>query len=944
MDVKTPIPDPIVAFDKKTLYIGKSRSIKLKEMNKVTIHEENDHDEYSGRGRQYNRFSSNSFGQRRQHYGSRQEHDDDDGSTTTIMTIFGKNKSFTCITNSNIEITNFSEALKQIHRKIKVKNNEKDPYAAVAGSSSSTLGSNKRKTKTITPYNSRFNQQHQHHRQSHSSLHMTPQKMKQSSGAFLSTNNSETRTDTAATTTRGNVLQHYKNQIITSPSILNLPPKSPRNATPTKLRPSAQDSSDEEELEDPNKKPRVLFKEVVQRDKNRGKLNKLQRKIEQRVLDERSDDEEEKDEDAEMNFKEEEEVVEKQSGRKKRRLRKVAVMKNDVESDGSDMEFDDDGNSSNNEGENSASKVKKKLRLEEEEEEDEDDEENDSPSPAREEKVRKSHPSGKTITDEDTSRETSPLTTEDVIFAAKHDREDETSSSTPPDEKKPAAKKGAGTLHSFFAPRSASSSSSSTASVSSSKTKSSTTTTTLTPVPPTPVKKKRDFSLQSSTPLSHSTNLSWRSNSSMQESTSSVQVEASPMQKQNRWVNHLSASTPKRRYPSPYVDTGEHYHNRRTPVGGYGTDNEEEEEEEEEDDIYNNISPVKTPYQQHYDRTPVNNPYLKTLGLSRSGRGRSIYGRNGHSVGRARLNPNRNNENYLSRRYNNNRPSEADSALGLRGSLAARTNNRDMSRRFLGKSNLFSNDDIEEKVVKPKIPGIQNLGNTCYLSASLQTLYSIPHFLHNLYRSYEELSFTKDLPLTTALLEVAVTIGALKEEDVPMISPETARSTLLSSKAANPSALKKHMDVLTDKFAGYEQRDAHEFLGDLVDFLHEELVDSPSDDKEEEEEPKKSDDSDSEEDSAAKDNVATTVVTTDLPTDEYFHLKVKVCLKCKSCGYSRSKEELYRHLSIDIGEDDESWGVERSLEHFFQAEDREIKCEKCEDGNCATQTMEIISR
>eukprot|EP00984_Skeletonema_dohrnii_P016774 scaffold7511_cov72-Skeletonema_dohrnii-CCMP3373.AAC.1 len=245
-----------------------------------------------------------------------------------------------------------------------------------------------------------------------------------------------------------------------------------------------------------------------------------------------------------------------------------------------------------------------------------------------------------------------------------------------------------------------------------------------------------------------------------------------------------------------------------------------------------------------------------------------------------------------------------------------------------------------EEDYKPKIPGIQNLGNTCYLSASLQILYSIPKFLHELYESYDKLSSTKDLPLTTALLEVAVTIGALKESDAPMISPDTARSTLLSSEAANPSALKKQMDVLTDKFAGYEQRDAHEFLGDLVDFLHEELVDSPSDEKDDES--KKSEESNTED---AEEKPAT-VVTTDLPTDEYFHLKVRVCLKCKSCGYSRSKEELYRHLSIDVGEDDdgESWGVERSLEHFFQAEDRELNCEKCEDGTSATQTMEIISR
>jgi hypothetical protein len=258
------------------------------------------------------------------------------------------------------------------------------------------------------------------------------------------------------------------------------------------------------------------------------------------------------------------------------------------------------------------------------------------------------------------------------------------------------------------------------------------------------------------------------------------------------------------------------------------------------------------------------------------------------------------------------------------------------------KPNIPDGDEEEEVDDKPKIPGIQNLGNTCYLSASLQTLYSIPQFLHKLYQSYEELCSFKELPLTTALLEVAVTIGALKEEDVPMISPDTARSTLLSSKAANPSALKKQMDVLTNKFAGYEQRDAHEFLGDLVDLLHEELVDSPSDEKDDES--KKLVESNSEEDEA--DEKPATVVTTDLPTDEYFHLKVSVCLKCKSCGYSRSKEELYRHLSIDVGEDDdgESWGVERSLEHFFEAEDRELNCEKCEDGTTATQTIEIISR
>jgi hypothetical protein len=65
----------------------------------------------------------------------------------------------------------------------------------------------------------------------------------------------------------------------------------------------------------------------------------------------------------------------------------------------------------------------------------------------------------------------------------------------------------------------------------------------------------------------------------------------------------------------------------------------------------------------------------------------------------------------------------------------------------------------------------------------------------------------------------------------------------------------------------------------------------------------------------------------------------------------RSKEEIYRHLSIDIingdaGKEgvDVKGSVEKSLAHFFQPETREIKCEKCEDGVDASQTLRILSR
>lgn len=67
----------------------------------------------------------------------------------------------------------------------------------------------------------------------------------------------------------------------------------------------------------------------------------------------------------------------------------------------------------------------------------------------------------------------------------------------------------------------------------------------------------------------------------------------------------------------------------------------------------------------------------------------------------------------------------------------------------------------------------------------------------------------------------------------------------------------------------------------------------------------------------------------------------------------RTKDEIYRHLSIDIvdeaptggqGKDRPKASVETSLAHFFQPEEREIKCEKCNVGSHAQQTMRISSR
>lgn len=136
----------------------------------------------------------------------------------------------------------------------------------------------------------------------------------------------------------------------------------------------------------------------------------------------------------------------------------------------------------------------------------------------------------------------------------------------------------------------------------------------------------------------------------------------------------------------------------------------------------------------------------------------------------------------------------------------------------------------------PDFRGIKNIGNTCYMNASLQMLFSVPSFLRQLTTSNEH-------SVVSSIIEL------FQELQLTKRAPASARN------------LKMAVDDKTNKFRGYQQRDANEFLGDLLDTMHDELVDA---EKKEEKEKK-----------------------TTYPTDNFFRLDVEVCLKCKSCGYTR---------------------------------------------------------
>lgn len=117
----------------------------------------------------------------------------------------------------------------------------------------------------------------------------------------------------------------------------------------------------------------------------------------------------------------------------------------------------------------------------------------------------------------------------------------------------------------------------------------------------------------------------------------------------------------------------------------------------------------------------------------------------------------------------------------------------------LSSSDYLSSSGTTSQPLPSQVPrGLINLGNTCYMNATLQSLYSIDAFRSFILNSYQGKT------LTAGLRDV---FKEMKKSNSPV----------------SPADLRGSFARYQSKFSGYGQQDAQEFLRYLINGIHEEF-------------------------------------------------------------------------------------------------------------------------
>lgn len=219
------------------------------------------------------------------------------------------------------------------------------------------------------------------------------------------------------------------------------------------------------------------------------------------------------------------------------------------------------------------------------------------------------------------------------------------------------------------------------------------------------------------------------------------------------------------------------------------------------------------------------------------------------------------------------------------------------------------------------LQGFSNLGNTCYMNAILQSLFSLPSFSNDMLK--QSIPWKK-VPINALLRRFA---HLMAKKDVGC--PETKKDLLRKVKSAISST--------AERFSGNMQNDAHEFLSQCLDQLKDDVEkinrswsceassSAPSAAIVGENKPEPGDEAD------------TSRIYT-CPVAVNMEFEVQHTIMCKCCGEVVTKREVFNDLSIDLPRRKKTLplrSIQDSLDLFFRMEEIEYACEKC-NGKAAT--------
>ncbi|XP_056145057.1 ubiquitin carboxyl-terminal hydrolase 37 [Lampris incognitus] len=237
---------------------------------------------------------------------------------------------------------------------------------------------------------------------------------------------------------------------------------------------------------------------------------------------------------------------------------------------------------------------------------------------------------------------------------------------------------------------------------------------------------------------------------------------------------------------------------------------------------------------------------------------------------------------------------------------------------------------------QPQLQGFSNLGNTCYMNAILQSLFSLPSFSNDMLR--QSIPWKK-VPINALLRRFA---HLMIKKDVGC--PETKKDLLRKVKNAISST--------AERFSGYMQNDAHEFLSQCLDQLKEDVEKINKSWRNEAATVATSSSSITWEDGPLGTMTSPAAVKTE-PGDEADTSRIYTCpvvvnmefevqhtITCKGCGEVVTKREQFNDLSIDLPRRKKTLplrSIQDSLDLFFRVEEIEYSCEKC-NGKAASVT------